>query len=64
MTQDNLFEKLYGEPEARPTEEPTEEPTVAPPHLKSRSGRAYLETLKNGSQPTNLRATDTGSAPG
>lgn len=59
MGQNDLFEKLYGEPEPRPAEE-----REVPPHLKSRSGRAYLETLKNGTQPTNLPASDTGSAPG
>ena len=58
MTQDSLFEKLYGEPEPRPAEE-----REVPPHLKSRSGRAFLETLKNGAQPTNLRTSDTGSKP-
>jgi len=59
MGQNDLFEKLYGEPEARPTEEPAK----APPHLKSRSARAYLEMLKNGTQPTNLPTSDTGSKP-
>jgi len=61
MGQNDLFEKLYGEPAPRPTEEPAK----APPHLKSRSARAYLETLKNGhEQSPDFRATDTGSAPG
>ena len=58
MTQGSLFEKLYGESEPRPAEE-----REVSPHLKSRSGRAYLETLKNGVQPTNLPASDTGSKP-
>ncbi len=58
MGQDNLFEKLYGEPEPRP-----EEDKKVTPHLKSRSGRAFLETLKNGAQPGDLCTTDTGSKP-
>jgi len=56
MTQDSLFEKLYGDQEPRPEEECT-----VVPHLKARSARTYLEYLKNGRQPGDPRKPDTGS---
>ena len=55
MGQNDLYTKLYGESKPRPAEEREVEP-----HLKSRSGRAFLEALKN-EQSTNLSASDTGS---
>lgn len=42
MTQDSLYEKLYGTPKPNPEEERKVEP-----HLKARSGRAFLESLKD-----------------
>jgi hypothetical protein len=58
MAQNDLFKKLYGESEERPEE--VREPV---PHLKSRSGRAFLESLKNGAQSPDLRTADPGSVP-
>jgi len=52
----DLFEKLYGQPNPVPEEEREVEP-----HLKSRSGRAFLESLKNGTQSPDFPASDTGS---
>ena len=59
MGQNELFEKLYGDHDPRPEEERVEEPPV----IKSRSGRAFLESLKNGPKPTDLCTADPGSVP-
>jgi hypothetical protein len=56
MELNDLFKKLYGESAERP-----EEVHKPEPQLKSRSGRAFLETLKNGPKPTDLRTADPGS---
>lgn len=58
MGQNDLYTKLYG----KSTPRPNEEREVAP-HLKSRSGLAFLETLKNGTQSPDLPTSDTGSKP-
>jgi len=42
MGQDSLFERLYGDPAPDPKEDRQVEP-----HLKSRSGRSFLESLRN-----------------
>lgn len=41
MGQNDLFERLYGLTQSDPEEE------VVKPHLKSRSGRSFLESLRN-----------------
>jgi len=55
MGQNDLFERLYGQPQPDP-----EEGREVEPHLKSRSGRSFLESLRN-EQSTDFPASDTRS---